>query len=61
MLDVNAQAYQDILDAVLKCATNCFFRGKQREGAITAIGEEYRECLEVITKSLEVKVGKNAK
>jgi hypothetical protein len=55
MLKVDAQTYQEILEAVLKCATRCFFRGNE-EDATKAIGEEYKECTDEIFKILGGKI-----
>jgi hypothetical protein len=49
----DAATYQEILAAVLKCATNCFFKGRTHEYvAATAIEEEYLECSRKIYKAL---------
>lgn len=53
MLKIDDQAYQSILEVVLKCATNCYFKGlKGEEPATTAIEEEYKECVMQINKIL---------
>jgi hypothetical protein len=58
MFKVDDQTYQAILEAVAKCATNCFFRGAeyQRMGcegkSEQMIGEEYKHCMNEIFKIL---------
>lgn len=53
MFKVDDQTYQAILEVVLKCATNCYFKGLEGIApAAAAIEEEYQECVMQIYKLL---------